>query len=231
MAGIMTRELDRLQERLGVRFDDESLLYRALRHASAAGEVPSYDRLEFLGDAVVGLVVAEHLFRSMPAASEGEMTVIKSVVVSRRALGRVARKLNLHEYLEVGEGLQGRPYPLSIVSGAYEAVVGAVFVDSGMAIARNLVLRTLENERERVCEERNAEGAKSVLQQMTQAEGKGIPRYKIVGAEGPDHALQFQAVVLVADEQCGEGWGRTKKDAESNAARQALERCYPDADY
>jgi ribonuclease-3 len=230
MSDTMARELDKVQERLGVRFRDAALLRRALRHASAAGgSAPSYERLEFLGDAVVGLAVAEHLFRSMPGASEGEMTVVKSGVVSRRALGRVARDLGLHEHVEVGEGLQGQRYPLSIVSGVYEAVVGALFVDSGMDVAREFVLRTVEDEIAEACEARNAEGAKSVLQQKTQAEGKGVPHYEIVSAEGPDHALQFQAVVLVAEEKCGEGWGRTKKEAESNAARQALERLYPQA--
>ncbi len=226
----MTEELHRLQARLGVQFENLELLRRALRHASAAETEPSYERLEFLGDAVVGMVVAEHLFRTMPGASEGEMTVIKSGVVSRRTLGRVGRRLALQEHLEVGEGLQGRPYPLSIVSGAYEAVVGAVFVDQGMRAAGDLVLRTLADEIERVCEDRHAEGAKSLLQQRAQAVGLGIPRYEIISAEGPDHEVEFQAVVLIAGRECGEGRGRTKKEAESNAARQALERHYPDAE-
>jgi len=220
--------LEELQERLQHRFGEPSLLERALRHSSAATpEAPSNERLEFLGDAVVGLAVSEHLFRTLPESSEGDMTVIKSGVVSRKFLSVAARGLELSRYLAVDEGLRQRgDFSDSMLADAFEAVVGAIFVDGGMEAARGFVLRTLRPRVEQMQANRHVLGYKSLLQQKTQAEGKGVPRYVILQVRGPDHLRQFQAGVHVQGEECGTGWGPTKKDAERDAARAALDSFY-----
>lgn len=221
--------LGQLQERLRYRFASADLLVEAMTHASAqAGGGRSNERLEFLGDSVIGLVIADHLFERSPELSEGEMTVLKSVVVSRRSLGRVGRSLGLADFLQVDEGLKQRKrYPGSIIANAYEAVVGAIFVDGGLKAATDFVLRTLEPEMERARAGRHSPSYKSILQQRTQAEGKGIPRYSVVRFEGPDHQRRYLTVVHVCGEERGGGWGPTKKAAEQNAARDALDKCYP----
>lgn len=222
----MAEALEQVQEALGYRFGNPSLLQRALLHASASEGADSNERLEFLGDAVVGLIVSELLFRRFPDAPEGEMTVVKSAVVSRRALARVGRALGLDEHLVVGEGLRGQRYPPSIVAGAYEAVVGAMLLDGGMEVPRRFVRRTLAGEIADARQARAAAGWKSLLQQLVQADGQEVPTYHILSAEGPRHRPRFQAVVSIAGERCGEGWGPTKKAAEQQAARDALYHRY-----
>ncbi len=221
--------LAELRDRLQHRFADPDLLALAMTHASSrSGSEPCNERLEVLGDSVIGLVIADWLFRRFPEMSEGEMTVLKSAVVSRRTLGRVGRALGLAEFLRVDEGLKQRKrYPASIIANAYEAVVGAVFMDGGIEPAGAFILRTLAPELERAQGGRHEPSYKSILQQRTQAEGKGIPRYSVVRFEGPDHQRRYLTVVHVKGEECGGGWGPTKKAAEQNAARDALDKCYP----
>lgn len=221
--------IEQLQQRLQYRFANADLLIEATTHASAhGGGGPSNERLEFLGDSVIGLVIADHLFERSREMSEGEMTVLKSAVVSRRTLARVGRSLGLADFLQVDEGLKQRKrYPGSIIANAYEAVVGAVFVDGGLKAATDFILRTLEPEMQRARAGRHSPSYKSILQQRTQAEGKGIPRYSVVRFEGPDHQRRYLTVVHVCGEERGGGWGPTKKAAEQNAARDALDKCYP----
>ncbi|MCD6416605.1 MAG: ribonuclease III [Planctomycetes bacterium] len=224
----MSRNLDELQSALGYRFENVNLLRRALRHASAAQGTPSNERLEFLGDAVVGLIVAAHLFRDMPDAPEGQMTVIKSVAVSRKSLAQVGYKLGLHEQLVTDNGLQHQAFPSSLAANAYEAVVGSIFLDGGLEPARRFVLDTLSERIKQARESRSAAGWKSILQECVQARGQPPPLYEIVNTEGPDHDRKFQAVVIIAGQTCGSGWGSAKKDAEQTAARAALEEHFPD---
>jgi ribonuclease-3 len=225
----MDERLKELQDKLGYTFRGTVLLKRALTHASAGTEEdPPNERLEFLGDAVIGLVVSAYLFRTMPDASEGDMTVIKSGAVSRKSLGIIGRQIGISPCLRVDEGLKNRgSYPNSMVGGAYEAIVGAIYVDGGFDSAREFVLRTLEDRIDEVCDQRHMLSSKSLLQQRTQAQGLGVPRYEIVKTEGPDHERRFLAAVWVHSDKCGEGWGVSKKGAERAAARQALDRRYP----
>lgn len=201
---------------------------RALTHASAqTAAMPSNERLEFLGDAVLGMVVSDYLYRAYPDQSEGDMTVIKSTVVSRRVLARAGNERELPGFLLVDEGLQQRRrLPASMVANVFEALVGAIFLDGGMEHAAAFVMAVLADYIDRAEEDRHRASCKSILQEKTQADGKGIPEYDIVGYEGPDHRRRFQAVVRVAGEECGGGWGQTKKEAEQNAAHEALENCY-----
>jgi len=224
----MADDMQELQAALGYRFADPVLLLRAFTHASAAEQPEdSYERLEFLGDAVVGLTAAEHLFRTFPSWSEGQMTQTKSALVSRRTLARAGRALRLESYLHVDEGLRRqRRYTTSMISGTYEAVVGAIFVDGGLPAASDFVLRTLRPELERVLASRHAVDCKSALQKRSQADGQGIPNYTITRSEGPDHKRRFHAVVRVGGRVCGAGWGLTKREAEQGAACAALAQRY-----
>lgn len=229
MRNLVEEARQQLQDRLGYRFSDPSLLVRAVTHASAQCEgMPSNERLEFLGDAVLDLVVSERLFDAMPELSEGEMTVMKSAVVSRRTLARVGRSLGLPEFLFVDDGLkQRRTYPASMAANVYEAIVGAIFVDGGLESAREFLLRTLAEEMERAEAKGHRPNHKSILQERTQAEGKGSPRYSVLRSEGPDHRRRYLIVVRIRSQECGRGWGSTKRDAEQSAAKDALDKCYP----
>lgn len=229
MSDLTNDLLERAQDRLKCRFANLLLLANALTHASASGDGrPSNERLEFLGDSVVGLAISDWLCRCRPEMSEGDMTLVKSAVVSRRTLAKVGRSLGLGEFLKVDEGLkQRRRYPGSIIANAYEAVVGAVFADAGFGPAADFVLRTLGPELEQALAGGHGLSYKSALQQRTQADGKGVPRYSVVRFEGPDHQRRYLTVVHIRGEECGGGWGPTKKAAEQNAAKDALDKRYP----
>jgi ribonuclease-3 len=218
-------EQEQLHELLGHSFADPDLLAEALTHASAGGRDHfTNERLEFLGDAVLDLVISDHLFEALPQAHEGDMTHVRSLVVSRRALARVGRSLGLEKHLRVDEGIQQRdPYPTSILAGVYEALVAALYLDGGMAPARDFILRTLGPDLERIGAGMPQPNSKSRLQEEAQAGGKGIPVYRIVRTEGPDHERRFLVSVSIEGQEMGEGWGRTKKEAEQNAAKEAIE--------
>jgi ribonuclease-3 len=214
-----------LDELLSHTFADPDLLEEALTHASAGGrEHFTNERLEFLGDAILDLVISDHLFEVLPEAREGELTHARSLVVSRRALARVGRALGLEKHLRVDEGIQQRdPYPVSILAGVYEALVAALYLDGGMTPARDFILRTLGPDLERIGAGMPQPNSKSLLQEQAQASGRGIPVYRVVRTEGPDHERRFLVAVGIAGRDLGEGWGRTKKEAEQNAAHQALD--------
>jgi ribonuclease-3 len=225
----MTEDLGSLQDRLGHRFRDPSLLVLAMKHASSRGKQEgSNERLEFLGDSVLGLVVCQYLFERSTDTTEGQMTKVKSSVVSRSALARAGRWLELAEHLQVDEGLrQRRHLPVSLLADAYEALVGAIYLDAGLATARDFVLRTLAAEIEAAEADKHVPSYKSTLQELAQADGSGVPRYKLVRHEGPDHRRRYLCAVRVGEEDWGAGWGTTKKAAEQQAARDALRQHYP----
>ncbi|NLW51168.1 MAG: ribonuclease III [Candidatus Brocadiaceae bacterium] len=225
-------EFERIERVLGYRFRERGLLRHALTHASAAGpSQPSNERLEFLGDAVVGMVISDYLFRSAPEMPEGPMTVIKSTAVSRRTMARVGRALGLPDFVRVDEGLRKRgAYPQSIVANVYEALVGAIYLDGGIQAASAFILSTLEVHVSRVRSRGRAASAKSTLQECTQGEGRELPRYEILRYEGPEHDRRFFAAVYVGGEERGSGSGATKKAAEERAAREALRQFYGDPD-
>jgi ribonuclease-3 len=226
----MDEDLSELQRRLGYTFADVELLRRALTHASAAVEgLRSNERLEFLGDAVLGLIVSDHLFETMPDGSEGDMTAIKSSLVSRRALLQAGRALGLAAALRVDEGLaQHEQYPGRIIANAYEAVLGALYLDAGLDVAQEFVLRTLSPVMERVMHKSHVGSFKAVLQQISQSDGGPAPSYEIVDQSGPHHRMEFEAVVSIEGKLVGTGRGHTKKSAEEAAAREALEEHFPD---
>ena len=221
--------LSRLQTALGLKFKDLSLLEQALVHRSYLNEahapgLESNERLEFLGDAVLGLVVSQKLCHDFPHLSEGDLTQLKTALIRWETLARAAEKLSLGDYLLLGRGEkqtggQERPSNLARV---FEAIVGAVLLDGGLAKARALVLRCLKPELAQMTAGKVALDNKSRLQQIVQARWQAIPSYRTVAAEGPDHAKVFTVEALVGERTLGRGQGRSKKEAESKAAQQAL---------
>ena len=217
-----------LEEKLGYTFQDPSLLVHALTHSSYANEhknegLTSNERLEFLGDSVLGMVVADHLYRTHPDMPEGELTRTRAALVCEESLHDVAKSLNLGEYLRLGKGEDaggGRSRP-SILADATESLLAAVYLDGGIAQARRLIRKLiLDQEREKAVDR----DYKTALQELVQRESGQVLGYQLIGAEGPDHAKIFSVEVDLNGIPIGQGRGRSKKEAEQNAAKAAIEK-------
>jgi len=224
-------ELAVMQQILGVYFNNPSLLEQALVHSSYINEnldlaPTSNERLEFLGDAVLGLVVAEKLYQDLPDSTEGEMTKLRAALVRRDALARAARAIRLGDYLYLGKGEEasgGRRKPVNL-AGALEAVIAAIFLDQGSATAKNFILRLFNKELQKVVSQGAGVDYKSQLQELIQAREQQTPAYYVIEAKGPDHDRRFTVEVRAGDTVLGRGSGKSKKEAETEAARSALER-------
>lgn len=215
---------------LGVTFHDPSLLQQALYHRSylnEAGdqEIESNERLEFLGDAVLGLIISDKLYRDYSNLSEGHLSQLRAILVRWDALARAAERIDLGAYLVFGRGeeLSGGGTRPSNLAGALEALIGAAFLDGGMTLARKLVLRLLKPDLEEIAARGVTADSKSELQHLAQTRWHRIPEYRVVSSQGPDHAKLFTVDACVGEDVLGRGQGRNKKQAELNAARQALE--------
>ena len=224
------RDLGELEGRLGVAFRNKELLRLALVHSSYFYENPgafaaSNQRLEFLGDAVIGVAVAEELFRRNPAWSEGELTHVRSTLVSGETLSEVARRLDLGRELYMGKGAEGvgTRDRSSCLAAALEAVVGAVFLEQGYGPASDLVSRLIPVEDGRAAEEAVPQNAKSALQELLQGRGKTAPSYLTAKSGGTEHEPVFTAAVRLRGRVLGRGTGSSKADAEREAAAEALE--------
>ena len=224
------RDLHVLEEKLGYQFHDVSLLEGALYHSSYANEhrkqgVQSNERLEFLGDAVLGFVSAEHLYAKHPDLPEGDLTRIRAALVREESLYEVASYLGLGEYLLLGKGEElggGRERP-SILADATESVFAAVYLDGGIQAAHDLIHRVLlDKEREELVEQRRRD-YKTELQELVQRKPEQVLQYELAGESGPDHNKTFTVQVKLNGETIGEGQGRTKKEAEQMSAKTALE--------
>ena len=215
-----------LEEKLGYEFRDPALLENALTHSSCAnesrGRLQSNERLEFLGDSILGMVVADHLYRNHPDLPEGELTRTRAALVCEDSLVEVAEALRLGEYLHLGKGEEaggGRKRP-SIQADAVEAVLAAVYLDGGIGSARKIVQQYI------LC--REVEGLtsprdyKTALQELVQRESGQVLKYRLTGEEGPDHAKRFFVVVDLNGEVAGRGKGHSKKEAEQMAAKAAI---------
>ena len=216
--------LDAIQNLLDYRFKDLDLLKSALTHASVAdNRLASNERLEFLGDAVLGLVICEELFHRFPDFLEGELTRVKSVVVSRETCASVADRLDLVEYLNLGKGIIESPHmPSSLTSCAYEAVVGAIYQDGGLEPARRFILKHMVEEIDRVMAGEHRLNYKSLLQQHAQHDLGATPTYELLDEKGPDHAKAFEVAVVIRGRRYPSAWGPSKKTAEQLAAMEAL---------
>lgn len=223
--------LEQLEERLGMRFNDLSLLNQALVHRSylngkSATRNESNERMEFLGDSVLGLVVNEHLYKRHPGENEGNLTKIKSLIVSRQVLAQLAEELDLGKYLLLssGEIESGGRNRTSIIADALEGVIGAIYLDRGLETSRRFIRQLLLHNVEGFTENEEHINYKSLLQERVQSERKVHPQYKIRREAGPDHEKTFHVDVMVSGKLWGSGEGKTKKDAEQVAARDALDR-------
>lgn len=230
-------DLPALEHRLGHSFADLELLRTALTHRShvyRAGQerLQSNERLEFLGDSILGLIVNEHLFRSFPERSEGELTKIKSLVVSRAVLGRAAESIDLGRFLILapGEVEAGGRSRASILSDAFEALLGAIYLDGGLDPVRAFVGQELLASLDETLADHRLANYKSQLQEKIQAHLKTPPRYKVSATSGPDHAKSFVVEVMVRGRVLGRGEGNSKKLAEQRAAREALRSLEEDPD-
>ncbi|MGC8874783.1 MAG: ribonuclease III [Chloroflexia bacterium] len=225
----MEEELDILERALGLTFRDRSLLFQALVHRSFLNENPdsrlsSNDRLEFLGDAVLDALAAEYVFHHHPEKGEGEMTLLRSALVRTETLARFARSLGLGRFLVMGRGEEndGGRERASILAGAFEALIGAIYLDAGLEAVRSFVARFLEAEAER-WHERKPLDFKSALQIHLQAQYNRTPEYRTLASWGPDHARMFRVEVRLGDRVLGVGEGPSKQAAQQDAARRALE--------
>lgn len=217
-------DLEECQERIGYRFVDPSLLLAALTHASGAQHrLASNERLEFLGDAILGFIVCERLYRLFPESLEGDLTRIKSVVVSRETCGRISGRLGLCDFLIVGKGLStNHAVPVSVLSDLFESVVAAVYLDGGIDPVRTFVGRWLEPEILEVSSGAQGANHKSLLQQLAQRDFGVTPTYEVVEEAGPDHSKNFHVAAFVGERRYAPAWGRNKKEAEQRAAANAL---------
>ena len=216
--------LHECQTALGYVFKQPELLQAALTHASGAEtRLHSNERMEFLGDTVLGLVVCERLYHRFPEYMEGDMTKIKSVVVSRRTCARMARELKIEEYIIMGKGLyHGVALPSNVMADLFESLIGAIFLDGGVDPARDFILKYMGPEIDSVAEEAHGGNFKSVLQQIAQKEFGDTPQYPLLDEKGPDHSKCFKVAALIGRQYYPGAWGKNKKEAEQKAAMNAL---------
>jgi ribonuclease-3 len=227
----LSQEFDALEARVGYAFKDRGLLEHALTHKSKAHEDPSggvadNESLEFLGDAVLGLVVAEALFRSFPRYSEGQKSKIKANLVSTASLAEMAEQMGLGDHMILGRGEEktGGRRKQALLADTCEALIAAIYLDGGLDPARAFLMREfsagIEDARQ---PEYFGRDYKSRLQERLQAQGKPLPSYRISGEIGPDHRKLFHVEVFVGDQMIAQGMGRTKKEAEQEGAKLAFD--------
>jgi ribonuclease-3 len=213
-----------LQERIGYKFNDQGLLLSALTHSSGAEHrLASNERLEFLGDSILGVVVCELLYHQYPNYLEGDLTRIKSIVVSRQTCAKISQSLGMQDFLILGKGMTTNPtVPVSLLADVFESLVAALYLDGGIEVARDFILKYISPEIESAAGGESGFNYKSVLQQVAQREHGTTPTYQLMDEKGPDHSKCFKIAAQVGPAQFHAAWGRNKKEAEQRAARNAL---------
>jgi len=216
--------LERCERRIGYTFQDKAMLRAALTHSSGAEHrLASNERLEFLGDAILGSVVCETLFRQFPQYLEGDLTKIKSIVVSRQTCAKLSEALGLQEFLILGKGMSTSPtVPPSLLSDVFESLVAAIYLDGGDAACRQFINAYVNPEVELAAAGEMGGNYKSLLQQFAQREFGTTPSYHLLDEKGPDHSKAFKIAAFVAGTRYHPAWGRNKKEAEQRAACNAL---------
>lgn len=226
------QQLEELQAALGLEFKNLDLLNQSLTHTSYAYEsngrssnIFQNERMEFLGDVVLGLIVSDYIYQKYPDYMEGDLAKIRAKVVSRPILAKRAKYLELGKYLLLGKGeeMTGGRNRHSILADTIEALIGAIYLDSGLEISRCFVLAQLEEEIEKITENVHVQDYKTDFQEFTQKRFKTLPFYKVINREGPDHDRIFEIAVMVKGQTYGIGKGGSKKEAEQRAAFFALQ--------
>ena len=216
--------LERIEQATGHTFHNRDLLIEAFTHSSACDDpIHSNERLEFLGDAVLGVVICQSLFDRFPASQEGDLTKIKSDLVSRGTCARVTHRLRLQEFLRVGKGMAStRALPKSVEAGLLEAVIGAIYLDGGLDAAQRFILASFALLIDKAQVDGPTDNYKSLLQQYAQEHFSATPAYALLDEKGPDHNKCFECEVVLDQQHFPSAWGVTKKEAELKAAFNAL---------
>ncbi|MEM9253400.1 MAG: ribonuclease III [Planctomycetota bacterium] len=215
---------DTLEQILAYRFSKPDLLREALTHASSADDrLTSNERMEFLGDAILGYVVCEALFERFPDLHEGDLTKIKSAVVSRRACAAVSRQIGLVEQMHLGKGMaEASDVPASVAAAVLESLIAAIYLDGGMDPARSFILAHMGGLIDEAADSAHQHNFKSLLQQHAQRTLPTTPRYVLLDEKGPDHCKAFEVAAEVDGRRFSSAWANSKKEAEQKAAMQAL---------
>jgi ribonuclease-3 len=231
-AGPDQQALEDCQKAIGYRFSDPGLLTAALTHSSVANSrLESNERMEFLGDAVLGLLICEALYERFPDYLEGELTKLKSMLVSRRTCAQVADRIELSEFMLLGKGMHSRSHlPRSLPSAALEALIAAIYADGGLTAAKEFVITHFREAIEEAADSSHLRNYKSSLQQFAQREYDQPPIYEVLDEKGPDHAKCFEVCVRVGERRFPPAWGPSKKEAEQSAARLALRQLHVEHD-
>ncbi len=219
-------EIKHAQKVVGHTFADVALLKESLTHASIADDrLKSNERMEFLGDAVLDLIMCEHLYRRFPNYAEGDLTKVKSAIVSRQTCAAVSREVGLDKLLFLGKGITSRTsIPPSLAAAVYESVVAAIYLDAGLETTREFVLRTMETHVARICATIHQHNYKATLQQFVHRETGHTPIYELLDEKGPDHSKCFEIGVTIHGKRYPTAWGMNKKIAEQKAALLTLEQ-------
>ena len=216
--------LQQIEQIIGYEFTDKHLLAKAFTHSSAVdNRLLSNERLEFLGDAVLAVVICQTLFERFPGYLEGDLTKIKSMLVSRGTCAKVSRHLGLHKFLKVGKGMvSSRALSGSLAAGVLETIIAAVYIDGGFDAAHGFILRTFGSLIEQADAGQAQGNYKSLLQQHAQEQSNVTPVYALLDEKGPDHNKAFELEVVIDDRHFPGAWGTNKKEAEQKAAFNAL---------
>jgi ribonuclease-3 len=216
--------LHQVEQTLGYPFTDAALLVKAFTHSSAVdNRLDSNERLEFLGDAILSIVICQKLFEMFREYPEGELTKMKSMLVSRGTCAHVARQLGLPRFLVVGKGMAShKAFPTSLAAGLLEAVIAAVYIDLGFEAARDFILRNFASLLDEIDSEEAHGNYKSLLQQHAQERFNAAPVYVLLDEKGPDHNKCFESEVVIDQQHFPSAWGANKKEAEQKAAYNAL---------
>ncbi len=224
-----------IQQRIGYQFENQELLERALTHKSYANEnrlAAHNERLEFLGDAVLSLIISEYLMNACPTSSEGDLSRLRAAVVSEPALASIARDIDLGNYLLLGRGEEqtgGRDKD-SLLANCLEALIASIYLDANNTAVEQFVIRFFEDLIKKTCASRNTLDYKTEVQELCQDRLKQLPEYRIAAETGPDHLKQFTIELTIKGEVFGRGIGKNKKEAEQRAAKEALDnlsKIYP----
>lgn len=224
----MELNLNEAEAAIGYSYNDSNLLYQALTHRSYANEhnVKDNERLEFLGDSVLSVIISEHIFKKMAERKEGDLSKIRAVAVCEQSLAEAAAKFGLNKYILLGKGEDktgGRQRP-SIISDAFEAVIASIYLDGGLEEARKWVLSHLKFKLEDIFAGNGYKDYKTMLQERVQKGNTGHVTYETVSEDGEEHNKRFNVIVLIDGVKKADGCGKSKKEAEQEAAKRALER-------
>ncbi len=216
--------LRQIEQVVGYKFSNGNLLVKALTHSSAVdNRLLSNERLEFLGDSVLSAIICQALYERFPAYLEGDLTKVKSMLVSRRNCARIAKELGLQKYLKVGKGMaSSRALSGSLAAGLLEAIIAIIYIDGGFEAARNFVLKTFASLIDQADANQSQGNFKSLLQQYAQQQFNTTPVYELLDEKGPDHDKCFETEVVIGERHFPSAWGTNKKEAEQKAAFNAL---------